>query len=145
MEPVSTPKEPRQKILCRLGSLAPAPRQEWLALAHRRSSRLPADRAPTTQHIPGGRCGSALRRRNDPKKTQSYNAGIGSQADLRYATHAPESEEAGQFLAPVDLFGRDGMKPYPHDHQGSRPVKRGSQVKAIEVSMELDCLFVCFR
>jgi transposase len=40
VESVSTPKGPRQKILCSLGSLAPAPRQEWLALAHRLEASL---------------------------------------------------------------------------------------------------------
>lgn len=40
VESVSTPKGPRQKIFCSLGSLAPAPRQEWLALAHRMEAGL---------------------------------------------------------------------------------------------------------
>ena len=35
VESVSTPKGPRQKIFCSLGSLAPAPREHWLNLAHR--------------------------------------------------------------------------------------------------------------
>jgi hypothetical protein len=35
VESVSTPKGPRQKILCSLGGLAPAPREHWLDLAHR--------------------------------------------------------------------------------------------------------------
>src|ERR1019366_907470 len=35
VESLSTPKGPRQKILCSLGSLAPAPREHWLDLAHR--------------------------------------------------------------------------------------------------------------
>jgi len=30
-----TPKGPRQHIICSLGSLAPAPREHWLDLAHR--------------------------------------------------------------------------------------------------------------
>jgi hypothetical protein len=40
VESVSTPKGPRQKILCSLGSLVPAPRPEWLALAHRMEASL---------------------------------------------------------------------------------------------------------
>jgi transposase len=35
VESISTPKGPRQKILCSLGSLSPAPREQWLELAHR--------------------------------------------------------------------------------------------------------------
>jgi transposase len=35
VESVHTPKGPRQRILCSLGSLAPAPAGQWLELAHR--------------------------------------------------------------------------------------------------------------
>ena len=35
VESVHTPKGPRQRILCSLGSLAPAPPAQWLDLAHR--------------------------------------------------------------------------------------------------------------
>ena len=47
VESVSTPKGPRQKILCSLGSLSPAPRQEWLALAHRMEASLAGQRSLT--------------------------------------------------------------------------------------------------
>src|SRR6266436_8368426 len=50
VESQHTPKGPRQRIICSLGALAPAPREHWLALAHRlqaslqgQSSLLPAD------------------------------------------------------------------------------------------------------
>lgn len=35
VESVNTPKGPRQKIICSLGSLEPRPREEWLKLAHK--------------------------------------------------------------------------------------------------------------
>ncbi len=35
VESVHTSKGPRQRIICSLGSLAPAPREQWLDLAHR--------------------------------------------------------------------------------------------------------------
>ena len=35
VESVQTPQGPRQRTICSLGSLAPAPRQQWLDLAHR--------------------------------------------------------------------------------------------------------------
>ena len=35
VESLHTPKGPRQRIICSLGSLAPAPREQWLSLAHR--------------------------------------------------------------------------------------------------------------
>lgn len=40
VESVHTPKGPRQRILCSLGSLAPAPREAWLGLAHRLAASL---------------------------------------------------------------------------------------------------------
>jgi transposase len=40
VESVSTNKGPRQRIICSLGSLAPAPAEQWLGLAHRLEARL---------------------------------------------------------------------------------------------------------
>jgi len=40
VESVHTPKGPRQRTICSLGNLEPAPIQEWLALAHRLESAL---------------------------------------------------------------------------------------------------------
>src|SRR5579859_4804394 len=40
VESLHTPKGPRQRIICSLGSLAPAPRQQWLSLAHRLEASL---------------------------------------------------------------------------------------------------------
>ena len=40
VESVLTPKGPRHKVVCSLGPLAPAPEQDWLALAHRIESAL---------------------------------------------------------------------------------------------------------
>lgn len=40
VESVQTPKGPRQRAICSLGSLTPAPREQWLALAHKLQSAL---------------------------------------------------------------------------------------------------------
>jgi transposase len=40
VESLHTPKGPRQRIICSLGSLAPAPREQWLSLAHRLEASL---------------------------------------------------------------------------------------------------------
>jgi transposase len=40
VESVQTPRGPRQHIVCSLGSLAPAPQEEWLALAHKLETSL---------------------------------------------------------------------------------------------------------
>ena len=55
VESRSTPRGPRQHVVCSLGSLAPTPREEWLSLAHRLEASLegqasfpPADAALET-------------------------------------------------------------------------------------------------
>ncbi len=40
VESVQTPKGPRQRTICSLGNLAPAPREQWRALAHKLESAL---------------------------------------------------------------------------------------------------------
>ncbi|HEX2711697.1 MAG TPA: IS1634 family transposase, partial [Candidatus Acidoferrales bacterium] len=40
VESQQTPKGPRQRIICSLGALAPAPREHWLDLAHRLEASL---------------------------------------------------------------------------------------------------------
>jgi len=40
VESVQTPKGPRQRVVCSLGNLAPAPKEEWLALAHKLEASL---------------------------------------------------------------------------------------------------------
>jgi transposase len=40
VESIQTPKGPRQRIICSLGSLEPAPAEDWLGLAHKLESAL---------------------------------------------------------------------------------------------------------
>ena len=49
VESVHTPKGPRQRIICSLGSLAPAPAEAWLGLAHKLESALQGQTS-----LPGG-------------------------------------------------------------------------------------------
>ena len=64
VESVLTPKGPRQRTLCSLGSLNPAPRKDWLALAHKMQAALqgqlllqapPAEMEPLVQRARKGR------------------------------------------------------------------------------------------
>jgi transposase len=64
VESLHTPKGPRQRILCSLGSLAPAPREHWLNLAHRVQASLagqlsltPTEDAPLQTLVEKGRRG----------------------------------------------------------------------------------------
>ncbi len=51
VESVQTPKGPRQRAICSLGSLAPAPREQWLALAHKLQSALQGQLSLETAQI----------------------------------------------------------------------------------------------
>jgi transposase len=79
VESVSTPKGPRQKIICSLGSLAPAPREHWLDLAHRMQASL-AGQQPLTPDaaaetlIERGRRGRKARRATSPVNRETLVA-----------------------------------------------------------------------
>ncbi len=47
-----TPKGPRQRIICSLGALAPAPREHWLDLAHRLEASLQGQRSFPPAEVP---------------------------------------------------------------------------------------------
>lgn len=51
VESVQTPKGPRQRAICSLGSLTPAPREQWLALAHKLQSALQGQLSLETAQI----------------------------------------------------------------------------------------------
>jgi len=51
VESVQTPKGPRQRAICSLGSLEPAPREQWLALAHKLQSALQGQLSLETAQI----------------------------------------------------------------------------------------------
>ena len=45
VESIQTAKGPRQRVICSLGSLEPAPAEAWLSLAHKLQSTLKAHKA----------------------------------------------------------------------------------------------------
>src|SRR5215467_10988595 len=45
VESIQTPKGPRQRIICSLGSLEPGPAEDWLGLAHKLQSALEGQEA----------------------------------------------------------------------------------------------------
>ncbi len=52
VESQQTPKGPRQRIICSLGALAPAPREHWLDLAHRLEASLQGQRSFPPAEVP---------------------------------------------------------------------------------------------
>jgi hypothetical protein len=51
VESVQTAKGPRQRTICSLGSLEPAPAEDWLALAHKLQSALAGHKAGKSGHV----------------------------------------------------------------------------------------------
>src|SRR2546426_12641538 len=50
VESVHTSKGPRQRIICSLGNLAPAPREQWRGFAHRLGSSLQGQKSRPPAH-----------------------------------------------------------------------------------------------
>lgn len=57
VQSVATPQGPRHRVVCSLGTLGPAPREDWLALALRLCARL-RDFAPDVRPGPARAGGS---------------------------------------------------------------------------------------
>jgi transposase len=91
VESVSTPKGPRQKILCSLGSLAPAPREEWLALAHRMEASLAGQKSLSEADAAIETAIEKRHSRRRPRPTASLGH---SEAEVRVDVERVSLEEA---------------------------------------------------
>lgn len=76
VESINTPKGPRQKIICSLGSLEPRPREEWLKLAHKIEDALAgqSDLANTEDEEVRGIVDKIKRRRRKSQKADDIVA-----------------------------------------------------------------------
>jgi len=111
VESVHTPKGPRQHVVCSLGSLAPAPRAEWLSLAHRLEASLAGQGSlpPTDPHIEalvervqqGRRPGAAP----EPAR-RATEAGLAVDADR---VSVEEAREAGAVHAGHQIWQQLGL------------------------------------
>jgi hypothetical protein len=70
VESLATPKGPRQRIICSLGSLAPAPPDQWLNLARRLQASLqgPSSLTPTDPQVEA--LAEKVRQARDSRGTQ---------------------------------------------------------------------------
>lgn len=107
VESVMTPKGPRHRVVCSLGSLAPAPREEWLALAHRMSAAL----AGQTELVPDARVesiGERLRARASPTtETGKHEGELVSVLIDKVGTEMPR--EAGPVHVGHQMWRRLGL------------------------------------
>src|SRR5712691_7018060 len=80
VESVHTPRGPRQRVICSLGSLEPAPAEAWLGMAHRLEAALqgqvslPGRPAPIADHTEKARRGTRGARRSAQAATIEVEA-----------------------------------------------------------------------
>lgn len=107
VESVQTPKGPRQRTICSLGSLEPAPREQWLSLAHKLESALggqgslPGSLAPIDE---------LAEQAGKGKKRRSRQAGSGSAIEVEPDRVAMEElREAGPVHTGHQMWKQLGM------------------------------------
>ena len=87
VESVATPKGPRQRVICSLGALAPAPKAEWLSTAR----RLHAALAGQTALVPDAPVDALVARARPPRRGRTA-AGRGLTIDPERVTFEDERE-----------------------------------------------------
>ncbi len=87
VESVATPKGPRQRVICSLGALAPAPKTEWLSTAR----RLHAALAGQTALVPDAAVDALVARPHPPRRGPTA-AGRGLTIDPEGVTFEDERE-----------------------------------------------------
>ncbi|HUV14294.1 MAG TPA: IS1634 family transposase [Acidobacteriota bacterium] len=122
VESVSTPKGPRQRTLCSLGRLEPAPREQWLALARKMDAALQGQLSLQGQ---GAETETLVERARKGRKRPQRSEGISGQSEIiAIDTDRVETEqhrEAGpvhvghqiwQQLGLEEILGRAGLSKY---------------------------------
>src|SRR6266699_2438666 len=107
VESVQTAKGPRQRTICSLGSLEPAPAQDWLGLAHKLQSALQGQESLS---------GSSTKIQEWVEKARNKNKStVGSDRDRSTVTIEPDrvqveqTREAGPVHVGHQLWGQLGM------------------------------------
>src|SRR5208337_3021449 len=107
VESVYTPKGPRQRIICSLGSLAPAPSEQWLDLAHRLEASLQGQTSFTPAH-PQVAALAETARRGPRRKAPSPSLGGKVEVDPDRVT-MEEAREAGSVHVGHQVWQRLGL------------------------------------
>src|SRR3974390_1202923 len=112
VESVHTPKGPRQRIFCALGSLAPAPREEWLGLAHRLEASLQGQSSLPPAEAEGEALAEQVRRGHRARREPSpAGAETGAQIaiDSQRVT-VEEAREAGPVHVGHQMWQQLGLR-----------------------------------
>src|SRR5881296_109390 len=106
VESVQTPNGPRQRTICSLGSLEPAPAEDWLGLAHKLQSALRGQESMS---------GSSTEIQEWVEKARNKKKRTGSDGDRSTVTVEPDkvqveqAREAGPVHVGHQLWGQLGM------------------------------------
>ena len=109
VESVQTPNGPRQRTICSLGSLEPAPAEDWLALAHKLESALHGQ-----ESLPGSAPEIEQRReqaRNGKKRAGPSGSSIAVEPDR---IRMEEARETGPVHAGHQMWRQLGIDPILH-------------------------------
>ena len=110
VESVQTPNGPRQRTICSLGSLEPAPAEDWLALAHKLETALHGQ-----ESLPGSAPEIEQRReqaRNGKKRTGPSGSSIAVEPDR---IRMEEAREAGPVHAGHQMWRQLGIDAILHE------------------------------
>ena len=111
VESVLTPKGPRQRMLCSLGRLKPAPREQWLALARKMEAALQGQLSLQGQ---GAEAETLLQRGHKGRKRPQRSEGICGQGEIiAIDTERVETEqhrEAGPVHVGHQLWRQLGLE-----------------------------------
>jgi transposase len=108
VESVYTPKGPRQRIICSLGSLAPAPPEQWLDLAHRLEASLQGQGSLTPADPQVAVLAEKARRGRRPKAEATSLSGRVEVDPDRITLE--EAREAGSVHVGHQVWQRLGLK-----------------------------------
>jgi transposase len=119
VESVLTPKGPRQRTVCSLGSLEPGPHKQWLALAHRMEAALQGQLALQGQEAESGTLVERARKgRRRPPRSEGISGQRGILAIDTDRIETEQHREAGpvhvghqiwQQLGLEEILGRGGL------------------------------------
>jgi transposase len=113
VESVLTPKGPRHKVVCSLGPLAPAPHQDWLALAHRIESALSGQQSLSPDPAAAAVVGKIRQIKDEPTERPASPPPAAPAADV-VAVHTDrvsveQAREAGPVHVAHQMWKRLGL------------------------------------
>jgi len=117
VESVHTPRGPRQRVICSLGSLEPAPAEAWLGMAHRLEAALqgqvslPGSPAPIADHTEKARRGTRGARRSAQAATIEVEADRVAMEESREAGSVHVGHQMWQQLRIDPILRRAGLSP----------------------------------